>query len=80
LTVWSWPIRSWAIRSRHNNWSWSIRSWGISWSWGIDGLSRVLNISNVPSVGISSVGNGLETTIGKRNMIFSLGGISVAGL
>jgi hypothetical protein len=80
LTVWSWPIRSWAIRSRHNNWSWSIRSWGISWGWGIDGLSRVLNISNVSSVGISSVGNGLETTIRKRNMIFSLGGISVAGL
>jgi hypothetical protein len=84
--VGSWPVRSrcWAVRSRgrHNNWSWGIGSWGwgISWGWGVDGLSGVLDISNVSSVGIRGVGNSLETTIGKGNVVFSLGGISVAGL
>jgi hypothetical protein len=84
--VGSWPVRSrcWAVRSRgrHNNWSWGIGSWGwgISWGWGVDGLSGVLDISNVSSVGIRGVGNSLETTIGKGNVVFSLGGISVAVL
>ena len=91
--VWSWaddrcrPVRSWGwdnnrsrpVRSwgRHNNWGSSI-SWGRGSS--IDGLSRVLNISNVTSVGIRSVGNSLDATIGKGNMVFSLGCITIAGL
>ena len=56
--------------------------WGrpISRGRGIDSLTSVLDISNVASVGISSVGHGLETAIGKSNVVFSLGGIAVAGL
>ena len=80
-----WPVGSWPVgsRGRDNNWSRSIGpDWGrsIGWGRGVDGLSRVLDISNVTSVGISSVGNSLEATIGKVNVVFSLGGIAVAGL
>jgi hypothetical protein len=69
----SWPVRSWG---RHNNGGWSI-SWGRGSS--IYRLSRVLNISNVTSVGISGVGNSLETTIGKGNMVFTIGVVTITG-
>jgi hypothetical protein len=72
--VGSWSVRSWAIRSRHNNWGRGIRSWcwGISWGRCVDGLSRVLDISNI-AIAISSVGDSLETTIGKVDVVFSIG-------
>jgi hypothetical protein len=79
-----WPVGSGPVRSRpvgswgnNGNWSWAI-SWG--WGWGVDGLTRVLNISNVTSVGIRGVGDSLKATIGKSNVVFSLGGIAIAGL
>jgi len=79
-----WPVGSGPVRSRpvgswgnNGNWSWAI-SWG--WGWGVDGLTRVLNISNVTSVGIRGVGDSLKATIGKGNVVFSLGGIAIAGL
>jgi hypothetical protein len=89
-SVGRWPVRSrcrsvskwgWSIRSRcsNNNWSWSISwGWGISWSWGssVDRLSRVLDISNI-TIAISIVGNSLETTIGKGNMVFAIGVVTI---
>ena len=80
-----WSIGSWPVGSgsRDNNWGRTVGpdwSWAVSWGRGIDGLSRVLDISDVASVGISSVGNSLEATIGKSNVVFSLGVIAVAGL
>ena len=68
----SWPVGS---GSRDNNWGRTIGpdwSGSVSWGRGIDGLSRVLDISNVTSVGISSGGNSLEATIGKSNVVRSL--------
>jgi hypothetical protein len=83
--VGSGPVRSRVVRSwsRDNNWSWGVWldwSGAIGGSWGIDGLTRVLNISDVTSVGIRGVGDSLKATIGKSNVVFSLGGITVAGL
>ena len=80
-----WSIGSWPVGSgsRDNNWGRTVGpdwSGSVSWGRGIDRLSRVLDISNVTSVGISSVGNSLEATIGKSNVVFSLGVIAVAGL
>jgi hypothetical protein len=89
--VWSWSVRSWGrpvngcwgIRSWgcNNNWGWGIRSWswGISWGSSIDGLSRVFDISNI-AIAISSVGDSLETTIGKVDMVFSVGVVTFTGL
>jgi hypothetical protein len=56
------------------------RSWGISWGWSIDSFTTVLDIGNVASIGISSVGHSLEATIGKSNMVLTLSGIAIAGL
>ena len=82
--VGGWPVGSndWS-GSRDNNWGRSIGpdwSRSVSWGRGIDGLSRVLDVSDVASVGIGSVGHSLETTIGKSNVVLSLSGITVAGL
>jgi hypothetical protein len=90
------PVRSWSVRSRcrsvdnrsrgirswgsNNNWSWGIsRSWGISWGSSIDGLSRVFDISNI-AIAISSVGDSLETTIRKVDMVFSISVVTFTGL
>ena len=86
-SVWSWPVwsRCWSVDwGRGINWGWGICwgwSWGISWGWGssIDGLSRVLDISNI-TIAISSVGNSLKATIGKVNMVFTIGVVSVTSL
>jgi hypothetical protein len=86
-----WPVRSRAVRSwgRDNNWGRSVgldggrgisRGRSISWGWGIDGLTGVLDIGDVTSVGIRGVGHSLDAAIGKSNVVFSLGGIAVAGL
>jgi hypothetical protein len=73
-----WSIRGWGS---NNNWGWGIRSWswGISWGSSIDGLSRVFDISNI-AIAISSVGDSLETTIRKVDMVFSIGVVSFTGL
>ena len=86
--VWSWGGSVWGWG---DDWSWGIRSWGWDNNWGgsvgwgrgssVDGLSRVLNISNISRVGISNiVGDSLDATIGKGNTVLSVGGISVAVL
>jgi hypothetical protein len=86
-------VRSWSrvVRSRHHNWSGGRdNNWGrsVRLDWGraigrgrsIDWLTRVLDISNITSGSISSVGHSLKATIGKSNVVFSLGSIAVAGL
>jgi hypothetical protein len=45
------------------------------------GLARVGNISNISRVCIGNcVLDGLETTVGKLNMVLSVGGITIASL
>jgi hypothetical protein len=86
-------VRSWSrvVRSRHHNWSGGRdNNWGrsVRLDWGraigrgrsIDWLTRVLDISNITSGSISSVGHSLKATIGKSNVVFSLGSIAIAGL
>jgi hypothetical protein len=82
----SWPVRSWGRSvdgcwGSNNNWGWGIRSWswGISWGSSIDGLSRILDISNI-TIAISSVGDSLETTIGKVDVVFSVGVVTFTSL
>ena len=80
-----WSIGSWPVgsRCRDNNWSWAVGphwSWGIGGGWSIDWLTGVLNIGNVTGIGIRCVGDSLEATIRKSNVVFSLGGIAIAGL
>ena len=70
--------------SRDSNWS-RGNSDSTDWSWavgrgrGIDGLTRVLDVSNV-TIGISGVGDSLETAIGKGNVVLSVGVVSIASL
>ena len=87
-----WPVGS-NNGSRSVSWSGNNGSRGvsrsrdnwcgcISWSrcWSIDWFTGVLNIGDVASVGIRGVGDSLEATIRKSNVVFSLGGIAIAGL
>ena len=73
-------------RGSNSNGNWSRgNSDGADWSWavgrgrGIDGLTRVLDVSNV-TIGISGVGDSLETAIGKGNVVLSVGVVSIASL
>jgi hypothetical protein len=87
----SWPVRSWGRSvdgcwgiwswGSNNNWGWGIRSWswGISWGRCVGGLSRIFDISNI-AIAISSVGDSLETTIGKVDVVFSVGVVTFTSL
>ena len=59
-----------------------VGRWGraIGRSRCVDSFTSVLDISNVASVGISSVGHSLETAIRKSNMVLTLGGIAITRL
>jgi hypothetical protein len=75
----------WSVGSRCRCICWSRNrcigwSGGISWSWSVGSFTTVLDISNVASVGISSVGHSLKATIRKSNMVLTLSGIAIAGL
>ena len=79
-----WSIGSWPVGSgsRDNNWGRTVGpdwSWAVSWGRGIDGLTSILDVSNV-AIGISGVGDSLETTIGKGNVVLSVGVVSIASL
>ena len=46
---------------------------------GVDSFASVFDISNVSVVVISSVGDGLDTAIGKSNLVRSRNGFAVSG-
>jgi hypothetical protein len=77
-----WSVRSWGWSVWGRGWNWCIGSWGrlVSWSWGVDGLSCVFDISNVSCVVVGSVGDSLDATIGKVNVVLSVGVVSVTVL
>ncbi len=61
----------------HLYYNWSR---GICLVMSIGSFTTLLDISNVASVGIRGVGHSLKVTIGKNNMVLTLGGIAIAGL
>jgi len=75
--------------SRDDDWSGSRGSnndgpdwsWAVGWSGGrgIDSLTSVLDISDV-TIAISGVGDSLGATIGKSNVVLSVGVVSISGL
>jgi hypothetical protein len=70
----------WSVNRGSNNdwldWSWAV---GGSRGRGIDSLTSVLDISDV-AIAVSSVGDSLGATIGKSNMVLSVGVVSISGL
>ena len=55
--------------------SWLV---GFGFVFGVDGFTRVFDISDVSRVVIGNlVGDGLDTASGQSNMVFAMGGISI---
>ena len=53
-------------------------SWFISWSWIVFGFTFISNISYVSVISIDRVGNSLYTTVGKLNVIATVGVVSIS--
>ena len=79
--VWSRGGSVWG-RGWHNNWGWGIWSRGrfVSRDWRVDRLSSVFDISNVSSIMVGSIGNSLNATIRKVDVVLSIGVVSIAVL
>ena len=74
---WGWERSS---NSDSSDWGRAV-SWGrgIGWGRGIDGLTAVLDISNV-AIAISGVGDSLGAAIRKGNVVLSIGVVTFTGL
>ncbi len=71
--------KSWGSNCK-GSWS-SDTEWGSAIGWGrgsVDGLTRVLDVSNVAGGWVRGVGHSLETTVGKVDVVLSLCGITIA--
>jgi hypothetical protein len=73
-------IRSWVVRSG----SGVVRSWvsfgsiRFGFVFGVDSFTGVSDISDISGVTVSNgVSYGLDTTIGKGDMVFTVGGITI---
>ena len=73
IRSWGRVVRSWVV------WGWvrgSLIRFGFVF--GVDGFSRVRNISDVTTISIiDMVGDSLDSTIGKSNIVRSRGSISI---
>ena len=73
-------IRGWVVRS----WGWVVWGWvrgglvRFGFVFGVHGFSRVRNISDVSTISIiDMVGDGLDSTIGKSNIVRTGGSITI---
>ena len=52
---------------------------GLGFVFGVDGGAFVFDISDVTVVVVSGVGHGLDTTVGKGNLVGARNGLTVSG-